>query len=318
VHGQQALIIADQATQVDLDLFDVELGLPDPVAAFQIKQSSESCCLSYEIYSLRGQPRLLRRLHGGFFNAADTDLDGRVEIWAEDGEAVDGIDEIPASSFEFLPTYVLRFEHEQLVDASREFTQHFDQIIEGLRAKLTADQLAEFKGSDGKLTFSIAQVDRLRNLRTTKIAILEIVWSYLYSGREEEAWRTLREMWPAADAERIQTALTDRRKRGILMQLDGVSAGNGPRKHCPVFEQSEDTTPARVIDPSFPSVAASLGDELGLNLVIDSAGKVRVVKPEAELDPYSLAYIQAWKFVPATRGGHSVASHLRISVSLKR
>jgi hypothetical protein len=184
------------------------------------------------------------------------------------------------------------------------------------RAKLSGDQLADFKKSDGKLAFSISGIERLRDLRATKIAVLEIVWSYLYSGREEEAWSTLREMWPEADAGRIQAAILDRRKRGILAQLDGVSAAPGREKHCVVYEQSE-VTPARAIDPSFPAVAASL-EEVGFDLIVDSAGKVRSLKTAASLDPYTLDYVRAWKFVPATKGGHSVASHLRFTASLKR
>jgi hypothetical protein len=314
--GKEILTIADQAEQVDLDLFDVDVGLPGPVTAFQLQRSQENCCLSYEIYSMRGPLRLLRTLHGGFFRAADTDLDGRVEIWAEDGEAVNGLDELPASLFDFLPTYVLRFENERLVDATREFASYFDQVIQGLRAKRSGDQLADFKRSDGKLAFSISGIERLRDLRATKIAVLEIVWSYFYSGREEEAWSTLREMWPEADAGRIQAAIVDRRKRGILAQLDGVSAEPGREKHCPIFKQSE-VTPAGPIDISFPAVAASIG-EVDFDLIIDSAGKVRSLKTATSLDPYILDYVRAWKFIPATKAGHSVASRLRITVSLKR
>lgn len=115
VRGKQVVTVADQAAQIDLDLFDVDLGVDGPVAAFQLKQSPESCCANYQIYSLAGSPRLLRTLNGGFFNAADNNLDGRVEIWAEDAEAVDGLDSLPASAFDFLPTYVLRFEGNRLL-----------------------------------------------------------------------------------------------------------------------------------------------------------------------------------------------------------
>jgi hypothetical protein len=314
--SKETLTVADQAAQVDLDLFDVEVGLPGPVAAFQLQHSEQNCCLSYEIYSMRGPLRLLRTLQGGFFHAADTDLDGRVEIWAEDGEAVNGLDELPVSLFAFLPTYVLRFENERLVDATREFAPHFDQIIQDLRAKLSRDQLADFKKSDGKLAFSINGMERLRDLRATKIAVLEIVWSYLYSGREDQAWNTVREMWPVGDAGRIQSVIVDRRKRGILAQLDGVSTAPGRQKHCPIFKQSE-VTSAGPIDISFPAVPTSTA-EVDFDLIIDSAGKVRQIKTAASLDPYILDYVRAWKFIPAMKGGHSVASHLRIAVSMKR
>ena len=314
---KQRLSVADQVPQIDLDLFNVDIGLASPVAAFEVKASEESCCLNYEIYTLQSAPGLLRTLHGGFFKAADTELDGRVEIWAEDGEAIDGLDGLSATTFDFLPTYVLRFEGDRLLDASKEFAPHFDEIISGLRTKLTSEELADFKRSDGKLPFSAAEVERYRTLRSTKMAVLEIVWSYLYSGRDDEAWKALREMWPPSDRDRIQAAIAERRKRGILTQIDGVALPPGRKKERPVFRQSE-VTPARAMNPSFPDLGPSVPKSVDLDLVIDSAGKIRVLTPEPYLEPYLVHYALAWKFVPAIRHGHSVASHLHLSLSLKR
>jgi hypothetical protein len=42
--------------------------------------------------------------------------------------------------------------------------------------------------------------------RVTKIKVLEIVWAYLYSGREQQAWDALAEMWPSSDLDRISLA----------------------------------------------------------------------------------------------------------------
>jgi len=311
------LIVADQVPQVDLDLFGVDLNGIGPVAAFQLKKSSDACCLTYEIYSLSGAPRLLRTIEGGFFSAADTDLDGRVEIWAEDGKAVDGLDDLPVSSFDFLPTYVLRLENNRLLDATPEFAAYFDEIIERIRRKISPEQLGSFKQSDGKLSFSIAEVERLHNLRGTKIAVMEIVWNYLYSGRETDAWRSLREMWPAEDLDRIQSAISSRRRDGILAQIDGAGTHRISKKHAPIFEKP-DVIPAEAIDLFRPPFALSLPEEVFLDLVIDSAGKVRSVRSRGNIDEELLSYTKEWKFVPAMRGGHSVASRLHLAVSLKR
>jgi hypothetical protein len=314
---KQRLVVADQVAQVDLDLFDVEIGVAGPVAAFQVKTSEESCCLDYQIYTLRSSPRLLRTLRGGFFSAADTNLDGRVEIWAEDAEAIDGLDGLSATTFDFLPTYVLRFEGDRLLDATREFTPHFDAIISRLRAKLTWAQLADFTSSDGKLALSISDTEQLRHLRNAKMAVLEIVWSYLYSGREEEAWKALREMWPPSDFDRIRAALADRRQRGMLTQIDGVVLQPARVRARHVFRQSQ-VTPARAMNPSFPDLGSRVPNAADFDMVIDSAGKVHSLTPEADLDPYLLAYARAWKFIPATKDGHSVASHLHLFLTLKR
>jgi hypothetical protein len=315
--GKHKLIVADQVSQVDLDLFGVELTGSGPVAAFQLKKSSETCCLTYAIYSLSHPPRLLRTIEGGFFSAADTDLDGLVEIWAEDGKAADGLDDLPVTSFDFLPTYVLRLENNRLVDATREFAAHFDEIIERIRKQISPQQLSSFKQSDGRLNFSIADVERLHNLRATKIAVMEIVWNYLYSGREVEAWRSLQEMWPAGDLDRIQSAIASRRRDGILAQIDGAGTHRVSKKHTPIFEKP-DVIPAEPIDIFRPPFALSLPQEVFLDLVIDSAGKVRSARSGGNIDQELLSFTKEWKFIPAMRHGHSVASRLHMAVSLKR
>ena len=47
----------------------------------------------------------------------------------------------------------------------------------------------------------------LHRLRLIKIKVLEVVWAYLYSGRDDDAWRALAEMWPTSDQDRIRSSL---------------------------------------------------------------------------------------------------------------
>jgi hypothetical protein len=131
----------------------VDLGLGAAAAGFQVNKSSASCCIEYEIYSLEKPPCLLRTLTGGdFFNAADSDLDGRVEIWADDAAAVDGFENLSLGDLGSPPTIVLRFVNGHLLDASSEFQSYFDREIQGLRKELDSDALRDFKASDGKLS----------------------------------------------------------------------------------------------------------------------------------------------------------------------
>lgn len=61
--------------------------------------------------------------------------------------------------------------------------------------------------------------------------------------------------------------------------------------------------------------------ELLLDLLIDSAGKVRSVEPAGNTksaDPDLLKVATEWKFVPAFKDGRAVASRLRLAVSAKR
>src|SRR4029077_3260802 len=133
------------------------------------------------IYSLREPPVLLRTvIGGGYFSAADTDLDGRVEIWTDDAASVQGFENFRLRDLDFAPPVVLRFARGRLLDASSEFQPYFDQKIADEQAKLNPRDLGDFKSSDGERASAPAiPADLLVHLRSAKLKVLEIVWSYL-------------------------------------------------------------------------------------------------------------------------------------------
>jgi hypothetical protein len=345
--GDQILAVAEGASQLDLDAFGVDLGVDAPIAAFQVKKSKAECCMEYKIYSLRAPPVLLRSIRGGeFFSAADTDLDGRVEIWTNDAATVQGFDNLRLTDLDFAPPVMLRFERGRLVDASSAFQPYFDQRIADERAKLNPQDLAEFKSSDGKLVPTAAvPASQLVRLRSVKVKVLEIVWSYLYSGREQEAWRSLVEMWPTGDIDRIRAAISNARAHGILSQVDGVSTPvrAGRENHAKIFDGTivvsatpglapkgvqlkPEITPPRAIlmerPPPVTAVEIELAQsESSLKLVIDSAGKVRSVEVLGNVQAVDEGLLRStsnWKFIPAFSGGQAVASQIFLGVSLKR
>jgi hypothetical protein len=345
--GDQNLVIAAAAAGLDIDAFGVDLGVGVPVVAFQVKKSKAECCMEYKIYSLRDPPVLLRNIIGGtFFSAADSDLDGRIEIWTDDAASVDGFENLRLSDLDFAPPIVLRFVRDRLLDASSEFQPYFDQKTTDERAKLNPQDLADFKSSDGRLAVPFAiPADRFSHLRSIKMRVLEIVWSYLYSGREQLAWRSLAEMWPPADLDRIRAALLNARAHGILSQVDGVSTPvpAGHESHAKVFDATVTvvatpgvtpkgvtpkppiTTPRAILmerlPPSDVYEAELMRSESLLKLVIDSAGKVRSVEVlgnTQETDEGLIKSTANWKFIPAFSDGEPVASQIFLGVSLKR
>jgi len=175
--------------------------------------------------------------------------------------------------------------------------------------------------------------------------VLEIFWSYLYSGREQAAWRSLAEMWPPADLDRIRAALLNARAHGILSQVDGVSTPvpAGHESHAKVFDATITvvatpgvtpkgvtpkppiTTPRAILmerlPPSDVYEAELMRSESLLKLVIDSAGKVRSVEimgNTQETDEGLIKSTANWKFIPAFSDGEPVASQIFLGVSLKR
>jgi hypothetical protein len=330
------MVVATDASQLDVDVFGADLGLSVPVVAFQVKKLGAECCMAYQIYSLQKPPRLLRSITGGSsFSASDTDLDGRVEIWTDDAAAVDGFEDFVIGEFDFAPTIVLRFQHGRLLDVTSEFRPYVDREIAKLHGELDAQDLRDFKDSDCKLVPSASRsAKQLHQLRGMKIKVLEIVWSYLYSGREAEAWHSLAEMWPAGDVARVRGELLKRRARGIHSQVDATfpDVPHGRQKKAVVFDavsRSEggksDVTPPQPILMRRPAPFAAeqgLADsELLLNLVIDSAGKVRSVEPVGSTKSADADLLKAalgWTFVPAFKDDHPVASRMRLAVSAKR
>ncbi len=324
--GKQKLVVASGISQLDLDMFGVDSGAGVPVAAFTTAKPNGECCMTYQIYSLNEPPRLLRTITGGgFFEAADTDLDGAVEIWTDDSRAVDGFEGLALGEIDSVPTYVLRLEHNRLLDASSEFHGFFDDVIKRVRARVNPDLLRDFKASDGRLQASPdsppLELIRLNKLRAVKIQALEVVWSYLYSGREKEAWQSLTEMWPAGDQERIRGEILKAHARGIHAQLDGVSKGKLIKHRKPIFSQPEVKPATAILMRVYPPEGQEGPvdrKEIHVELVIDSAGKVRSVKPAGEtklLEQYVLVSASRWKFIPAFKNDQSVASRMHTAIS---
>jgi hypothetical protein len=374
---KQELLIAPEAWQVDVDLMGVDLGFKTPVLALAIKQTDVDPLMRYEIYSLAKPPSKLRTITGGdFFSARDTNLDGQIEIWTHDAGAVNGFEGIPLSAFDFPPAIALRFEKQRLMDVSSEFPSRFDSQIATLRGQLDPSDLGKFKNSDGKLpSVTHLPMNEQRALMSTKIKVLEMVWSYLYSGREPEAWQALTDLWPASDMDRIRTAILDARARGIRSQVDGVSSGQPRVRYkrrvtiydsanqivtvstlihggagsgnervtstiaggmdrsvvgmASVAESQGDTDPAKVFQadtlprpiffrrppPPDNAPAASLNNEIVVDMVIDAAGKVWSIKTVGESDKDLIDASAKWRFVPALKLGHPVASKLRLGVT---
>jgi hypothetical protein len=333
--GKNVMRAVDGAYLVDIDVLGADLGLGVPVVAFQVKTAESDKQMSYRIYSLEKPPRLLRTITGGdVYKARDRYLEGRSEIWTDDAGAVSGFENLPLTSFDFLPTVALRFEKNRLIDVSPEFQPYFDEQIAQVKAQLSPEALNDFKNTDGELAvLSPRLLGNLHALLMTKIAVLEIVWSYLYSGREQQAWTALADMWPASDLDRIRTAILNTRAHGILSQVDGTakpgvrppsedvaaiyrmkekqvripSSGNLATMISQAAENSngvEDRSPVADTDPKaiYLSMPLTETDQQTmqashalLELVIDAAGKVHSAQivNDAHLGPTGDALIKA-------------------------
>jgi hypothetical protein len=330
--GHNELLVAPRVAQADIDVMGADLGLGTLVVAFQIKAADADPLIRYEIYSLSKPPKLLRTITGeDFFSAADTRLYQTVEIWTTDAAAVNGFENLPRSAFDFAPTVVLRFEDKKLIDVSSEFRPYFDRQIAVLRSQLNAQQLSDFRKSDGKL--SNGESPMKDQLLAAKTRVLEIVWCYLYSGREQEARKALAAMWPPADLERIRTAIANVQSRGLRSQVDGISHQAPPLRprHSEILEPDRrsagqydsldlrakypDAEPRQLllkIPP--PPDPKDWSEGRKMELVIDEAGKVRSAAMPEEPDKDWTNAAAGWKYIPAFKDGRPAAFRLDLDV----
>jgi hypothetical protein len=337
--GQQ-IPVASDVGQVGIDVLGADLGFGKPVVAFQIDKSGAGPNRTYPIYSLAKPPHLLYTITGGdSYRAADTDLDGRIEIWTDDAAAVDGFEGVPEADFDFAPTVVLRFEKGRLVDVGSEFLSYYDAQIAKLRSQVSERNSVEFKQSNGTPSANMLRSgEEMHHLIRTKISVLEIVWAYLYSAREREAWSALEEMWPAEDLERIRAAISSVHQRGILHNLDrsrrppgrgnrvkiydavstSAVVGYDPQRGAPDTSQREPPLiqPKSILlrrpPPSQQEHSPSANEVV--ELVVDAAGKVRSAKVISGTDAPLVEASAGWQFIPAFSDGRPVACRFRLSV----
>jgi hypothetical protein len=150
--GNERAVVVPKSAQVDIDALGADLGLGVPVVAFVVRPMENDWRASYEIWSIERKPRLLRTLAGSdMYRAVDADFNRQVVIWTRDAAAVDGFDGLTYTDYSYPPTVVLQFERGKLVDVSAWYRAEYNRQIAELRNGLTAEALAEFRRSDGRL-----------------------------------------------------------------------------------------------------------------------------------------------------------------------
>ena len=328
VKNNRTFPLATNVTKLGIDVFAIDLGRATPVIGLETQESDAPCCFEYRIFNLDAPTKPIRTIHGGdSFHASDSDLDGQVEIWTHDSAAIDGFEGLSLAEFDAPPTIILRYSRGKLLDVNAEFQSYFDQEISTVRGQLNAADLQEFKYVDPhEVTYS---VEELHRLRLVKIRVLELVWAYLYSGREDQGWSALAEMWPSRDMARMRDLISRARDRGIHAQTDGVAAETDKhKKHAPIFDATDllnqrkpQLTPPQVVRLTGPpETHEGRQTDTFLDLVIDSAGSVRSVHSAAKgpTDPALVTLAKSWKFIPAFKDGVPVACRMKIAVSVKQ
>jgi hypothetical protein len=172
------------------------------------------CCYTYRIVSLRPGLPVLQEIRNQVPASFVKRDDGSIEITT--GEGVFDFFLVPHSE-SVIPKVFFRLEGNKLVDTGGAHLAEYDKEIEEARSQLTPAELDKLKKSTYNQNMFLDQLPTVRK-------VLTIVLDYLYSGREEQAWQALDEMWPPSDVTRVKSLIQERRARGLLFQAKAKAA----------------------------------------------------------------------------------------------
>jgi len=111
------------------------------------------------------------------------------------------------------PELYLKMLGDRVIDISPQYLSHYDDEIKAARFKLIHEHLEDFIAARNEQQMYSAGSN-------VKPLVLTVVLAYLYSGREQQAWKALDEMWPRFDRQRIKRLILKTRAEGLLRYVD--------------------------------------------------------------------------------------------------
>jgi len=201
--GRKTFLLKDWGISIHEGTGKDVFGDGNPSLILEGYSGGAHCCYTYRIASLGEHPVILSPIKNEApFYVFQDPATQRYRIMTSDGafDYFDGLCHACAP----MPRVVLEADRRGLHDVSPQFAEQYDGEIALARAKIGEGDMEKFLTSD---------------FADAKGTVLEIVFSYLYSGREAEAWQALDEMWPAADRERVKQLILKTRGEGILARI---------------------------------------------------------------------------------------------------
>ncbi len=186
-----------------------------PVAIIQADNFSQANA-SYRIFvlSLGEHPQVVATIDNQYGFWLQNDCGDKVRIWTSDGAFQGDPDLTNVYHYDlFTPEVVFEVRNGELVDATTDCREYFDENINSLRSQLSKSELRSFRESPFDDDDDQGQV---------KGDVLKIVFDYLYTGREQEAKEFLDRIWPPSDSARVWQSITKRRSEGVLRNITEV------------------------------------------------------------------------------------------------
>jgi len=222
--GRQILLMEDWEISIYQGTGDDVFGDGRPSLILEGYSGGERRSYMYVIASLGERPVILPSIENEapFFFFKDP-ASGEFRIMTSDG-AFDYFEGL-CHTCTPLPRVVLEVDLAGLRDVSSQFIDQYDSEIALAKAKIAEGDAGMFLEAD---------------FQDARRIVLEIVFAYLYSGREGQAWQTLDEMWPAGDRERIKKLILHTKAEGILSRLARIRPVSKPMpSHTPQVGSEE-------------------------------------------------------------------------------
>jgi len=195
-------------------------GTPD--AVIETHPPAGQCCWNYYVFTLGSSPALLRQFSTSVaLNFEDKLGDGKVEIWTRDF-AFDGVDNFPHSESP-APLIFFRMHGTTVNNVSQLFWPEYEREIDETRSYISKDDIDTLTKIEGDNPKPPEEGDpKEAHLLSVRAQILTLVLDYIYADRTPEAFKTISEMWPILDRQRIRQLILQRHGRGILSEINRI------------------------------------------------------------------------------------------------
>jgi hypothetical protein len=233
-----AIVSSDQKTVFETYGYEVEMNPVSgkdvnadekPDAVIEAHPKKGECCWSYYIVSLGEPAGLLRQITTSVPLTFEDKLgDGKIEIWGRDN-AFDGVENFAHGDSPF-PLVFFRMRGPNIYNVSNLFWEDYEREINQARDGLPRSVVEDMTkpesddpnkpGGGGHGGSGDPRDPKEIAIMRAKAAILEIALDYLYAEHGQDAWKTISEMWPPLDRQRIRQVILSTRMKGLLSEIN--------------------------------------------------------------------------------------------------